>query len=200
MVSMQKVFLDFDNTIVESNKRIIELLNEKYGLNKTEDDLTDYYYTSICDKVKPAEIEDLFGSKAFFENLEFKPFILETFRKYEGKYDFIITTKGNEENLKLKEQWIREHLSKDVKFLGLSGNPHDKKRVNMKKGIQIDDNAKCLRTNADVHILYKDYHSFPWQKGYTNEDILVVDEWKQIDEILDFFSRYNSRTLREKGE
>ena len=41
------IYLDFDNTIVESNKRIIDMLNKKYGTSKTEDDLFDYNYNSF---------------------------------------------------------------------------------------------------------------------------------------------------------
>ena len=39
---MTTVYVDFDNTIVESNQKVIEILNDKYGLNKSEDDLEDY--------------------------------------------------------------------------------------------------------------------------------------------------------------
>ena len=45
---MKTVYVDFDNTIVESNQRVIEILNERYGLSKTEDDLVDYGYKSIA--------------------------------------------------------------------------------------------------------------------------------------------------------
>ena len=38
MVTMNTIYIDFDNTIVESNKKIIELLNKEYGLSKTESD------------------------------------------------------------------------------------------------------------------------------------------------------------------
>ena len=45
---MTTIYVDFDNTMVESNQRIIELLNERYGLSKTEADLLDYGYQSIA--------------------------------------------------------------------------------------------------------------------------------------------------------
>ena len=48
MVTMNTIYIDFDNTIVESNKKIIELLNKEYGLSKTESDLIDYNYNSIA--------------------------------------------------------------------------------------------------------------------------------------------------------
>lgn len=194
---MQTIYLDFDNTLVESNKRIIEILNKRYHLNKSENDLSDYYYNSICSKVTKNEIDAIFDSKEFFDGLEFKPFALEIFNKYKDKYEIVITTKGTVDNLELKEQWLRDKLGKEISFLGLSGNPHDKSSVNMKNGIQIDDNSSCLRTNASVRILYRDGHSYPWQKGFTNNNILLVDNWQQIDEILNFYSKYDVKTLNK---
>ena len=44
---MITVYVDFDNTIVESNKKIIEILNNKYHTFKTEADLFNYNYNSI---------------------------------------------------------------------------------------------------------------------------------------------------------
>ena len=44
---MTTVYVDFDNTIVESNQKVIEILNDKYGLNKSEDDLEDYGYVRL---------------------------------------------------------------------------------------------------------------------------------------------------------
>lgn len=195
---MQKIFLDFDNTLVESDKRIIEILNKRYNLNKTENDLTDCYYTSIYNKVTEEEIEDIFASEEFFDGLEFKPFAYDMFNKYKDKYEIVITTKGSWYNLELKESWIRNHLDSEVSFLGLSGDAHDKSSVNMKNGIQIDDNSNCLRTNAGIKILYKDNHNYPWQRKYINKNILLVDSWEQIDEILEFYSKYDNKTLDRK--
>ena len=44
---MNTIYLDFDNTIVESNKRVIDILNNRYNLSKTESDLNDYHFNSI---------------------------------------------------------------------------------------------------------------------------------------------------------
>lgn len=195
---MQKIFLDFDNTLVESNKRIIEMINDKYNLNKSEKDLSDYYYSTIYENITPNEIEDMFGSGDFFDNLVFKSNALEIYNKYKNKYEIIITTKGNSDNLEKKERWLREHLDNNIKFLGLNGDSHDKSSVNMNKGIQIDDNANCLRTNASVHILYKDYNDYPWQKGCENKDIIIIDEWNQIDDILKFYDKYDYKTLNKR--
>jgi 5'(3')-deoxyribonucleotidase len=193
------VYVDFDNTIVESNQKVIEILNDKYGLNKSEDDLEDYGYTSIA-PITEEEKLGIFESDEFFSNLKFKSDFLKVLNKYDGKVKFIITTKGTAENLKKKEQWVKENIPGNVSFVGITNNSLSKKQVDMTNGIQIDDCTAALDTNADIKILYKDNHNFNWQSNYNNTDILVVNTWLEIDDILSFYSSYDYKTLSKKGE
>lgn len=196
---MTTVYVDFDNTIVESNQKVIEILNDKYGLNKSEDDLEDYGYTSIA-PITEEEKLGIFESDEFFSNLKFKSDFLKVLNKYDGRVKFIITTKGTAENLKKKEQWVKENIPGNVSFVGITNNSLSKKQVDMINGIQIDDCTAALDTNADIKILYKDNHNFNWQSNYNNTDILVVNTWLEIDDILSFYSSYDYKTLSKKGE
>lgn len=196
---MTTVYVDFDNTIVESNQKVIEILNDKYGLNKSEDDLEDYGYISIA-PITEEEKLGIFESDEFFSNLKFKSDFLKVLNKYDGKVKFIITTKGTAENLKKKEQWVKENIPGNVSFVGITNNSLSKKQVDMTNGIQIDDCTAALDTNADIKILYKDNHDFNWQSNYNNTDILVVNTWLEIDDILSFYSSYDYKTLSKKGE
>ena len=196
---MTTVYVDFDNTIVESNQKVIEILNDKYGLNKSEDDLEDYGYTSIA-PITEEEKLGIFESDEFFSNLKFKSDFLKVLNKYDGKVKFVITTKGTAENLKKKKQWIKENIPGNISFVGITNNSLSKRQVDMTNGIQIDDCTAALDTNADIKILYKDNHNFNWQSNYNNTDILVVNTWLEIDDILSFYSSYDYKTLSKKGE
>lgn len=196
---MTTVYVDFDNTIVESNQKVIEILNDKYGLNKSEDDLEDYGYTSIA-PITEEEKLGIFESDEFFSNLKFKSDFLKVLNKYDGKVKFVITTKGTAENLKKKEQWIKENIPGNISFVGITNNSLSKRQVDMTNGIQIDDCTAALDTNADIKILYKDNHNFNWQSNYNNTDILVVNTWLEIDDILSFYSSYDYKTLSKKGD
>ena len=195
---MTTVYVDFDNTIVESNQKVIEILNDKYGLNKSEDDLEDYGYISIA-PITEEEKLGIFESDEFFSNLKFKSDFLKVLNKYDGKVKFVITTKGTAENLKKKEQWIKENIPGNISFVGITNNSLSKRQVDMTNGIQIDDCTAALDTNADIKILYKDNHNFNWQSNYNNTDILVVNTWLEIDDILSFYSSYDYKTLSKKG-
>ena len=52
-----KVFCDFDNTLVMSDRTIIDMINKKYKINKTENDIHDWGYRSILENIKKEEVE-----------------------------------------------------------------------------------------------------------------------------------------------
>lgn len=193
---MKTIYLDFDNTMVESNKRIIEILNSKYHTSKTEADIKDYQFNSIY-PISEQEKLDMFESDEFYNGLEFKPQVLEVLNKYKDSYNFIIVSKGTPNNLVKKQNWIISHLPYNLKFIGLSGQTFKKDEIDMSDGIQIDDNFSCLKTNAALKILYKSFNQFPWQQPDTDDEYIAVNTWEEIDSILDFYGKYNCKTLEK---
>ena len=193
---MNTIYLDFDNTIVESNKRIIDILNNKYKISKSEKDLSDYNYNSIY----PITVEEklsMFESDEFYSGLEFKPGVLDVLKKYADIYKIIIVSKGTPLNLEKKEKWIRQNIPFEFPFIGLSGQSF-RKKVDMEGAIQIDDTFKCLETNASLKILYKNFNNFPWQQPECDEEYFTTNTWEEIDSILDFYKQYNYKTLEKK--
>ena len=160
------MFIDMRGFTAISEKypveKVIEILNKKYLLNKTEDDLNDYGYNSIAPITEKEKLE-IFESDEFFKGLEFKEGFLEFFKRNKKNVNFVVATKGTPANLEKKEKWLKKNLSKKIKFIGIDNKDFSKKQVNMAGGIQIDDFITSLDTNADLKILYKDNHSFEWQ-------------------------------------
>lgn len=193
---MKTIYLDFDNTIVESNKRVIEILNDRYNISKTEDDMKDYQFNSIY-PISEKEKLDIFESDEFYNGLKFKPNVLEVLDKYKDSYKFIIISKGTENNLAKKQQWIIKNFPYTCKFIGLSGQTFNKDEIDMSDAIQIDDNFSCLRTNAAIKILYKSFNQFPWQQANSEDEYIAVNTWEEIDSILDFYGKYNCKTLEK---
>lgn len=195
---MITIYLDFDNTIVESNKKVIEILNERYGTNKSEADLKDYGYKSIHN-ISEKEKLSIFESDEFFNNLQFKPHIIDTITKHYDKFNWVITTKGTKVNLEKKFLWLDEYWPFNMKRIGITNEDCSKSSINMSGGIQIDDIASALDTKADVKILYKDYNDFYWQQIQPGDEVLVVNSWEEIDAILDFYSKFDVKMLEKRG-
>lgn len=191
------VYIDFDNTIAESNQKIIDILNKMYNLEKTEEDLKDFGFKSIA-PITNDEKMSLFESDEFFENLKLKDGVLNVINKHRNNFNFIVTTIGSEKNLSKKREWLKEQIPFELDFVGIVNDRLSKKMICMKKGVQVDDCMFSLDTNAKVKILYKSNNNFPWQKGYINKDIIVVNNWSEIDEILDFLKDYDYKTLKKR--
>lgn len=191
------IYLDFDNTIVESNKKVIDILNNRYNCNKTENDLKDYGFNSIH-KISEEEKLSIFDSDEFFTNLQFKPHIIETITKYFDKFKWVIITKGTPTNLEKKFAWLDENWPFQMERVGITNGNLSKAVVNMSDGIQIDDVTAALDTKAAVRILYKDYNNFCWQQLEPGDDIVVVNSWEEIDSILEFYSKFDIRTLEKR--
>ena len=111
--------------------------------------------------------------------------------------NFVVVTKGTPINLEKKISWLKKNLPKKVDFIGMPNNL-SKKRVNMRDGIQIDDTTIELDTDAQIKILYKSDNNFDWQQGYDNSDIMVVNTWKEIDDVISFYLKYDYKTLNRK--
>lgn len=186
------IFLDFDNTIVESNKKIIECLNKRYGCNKTEADMVDYNFKAIC-PVPIDEIKEIFASDDFFEGLEFKPNAAQAIIEF---YPYItIATKGTYENLNKKYKWISTYFP-DIKFIGLESDDVDKRAIDMEGGIHIDDNYESLMSsNAEIKILFKSGNNYDWQQTNPGDEVYIVNTWEEIIDILRFFKEYTYKNL-----
>lgn len=196
---MKKIFLDFDDTMAESSKCMINLINKIYNCNKTQEDLKDYGFQSIY-PISEKEKLELFESDDFFKNLKLKEGVLDFINTYYKKYKIIISTKGTYKNLIKKEKWIKDIFGDKIIFMGLNGNSHDKSYVDMKDSIEIEDNASCLNTNAKIKILYKSFNNFPWQQVECSKDIIIVNTWEDICQILDFYEKYDYKDLEEKDK
>ena len=67
----------------------------------------------------------------------------------------------------------------------------------MQNSIQIDDNIQCLNTNASLKILYKNFNNYPWQQ-LDNNECMIVNTWKEIDDVLNFYKDYDYETLEKE--
>lgn len=183
-----KVFLDADDTILESSKTVIDILNREYGGSKTIQDLKDWNYKTVCWQCTKDKVIDIYDSDEFFDNVKLSEEFINVYNKYMDDFDFYIVTKGTFKNLTKKKQFFKKHLPK-VTFIDCPMYEEDfsKKDVNMNGGIQIDDRYDCLDTNAPCKILLKNNLDLPWNNykgGYDN--VYIVNDWKEIEKYFEF--------------
>ena len=201
-----KIVLDFDDTLVKSNEQIIRMLNQKYDLNKTIKDLTNWGYSSIYPAITSNEIAELFASEKFFEEVEWNDGAKLFLSNFKNTYIFIICTKGTKKNLYLKKLFLTTQFAQmnilDWEFIGLEikdiSNPFlDKSSIDFSDCLFcVDDNTSSLLSiNTPKKILIKNYLDFPWnQTPINNQQVYVINNFYDLREMCIFDEK-----LRKEG-
>ena len=186
------LYIDFDNTIVNSPEVIVKMLNEKFGENKDWKKLRRYDFKDLFPRCSYWEIEKCFESDKMFEEIELFPEVYETLNSFKDKFDRMsVVTIGTDINLEKKRRFVKDRFSFDIELIGIKNDGRSNKgSVDMRNGVFIDDHIDCLHSsNAKVKILIKTSENSEWSKIEPNDDIYVVSNWYEIYSILDFITK-----------
>ena len=182
-----KLFVDFDNTIVDSTKAICDMYNnhfkDKEGFvlaNPTK--CMEWDFSDVCTLANKETLEEYFNTKEFFKNLNIFYFARRTIKTLSDYCDIYIVSIGDFKNLSYKSEFIERELP-FIKNLILIRNENcnmDKSIVDMSDGILIDDNPhNLISSNAKNKILFgRDYN---YNKGFDFERLYT---WSQVYDRL----------------
>lgn len=177
-----KLYIDFDNTLVNTTEAICKLYNEKYKNYKEFKparwwEVKRYDFLDECPLMSYDELMKLFESKEFFEIVEFMPYASSVTLELAEKYDINIVTIGRINNIKLKEKWIKSHMGYVKNIIGINSMEFtDKSTIDMSDGIHIDDVSKMLHTsNAMRRICFGDVE--PWNADWS---LLRCFNWIEV--------------------
>ncbi len=164
-----KIYIDFDGTLVNTIKCIVDMYNTKYNQNIDWKTVKTWQFDELNLSTRD-KIDKYFDKKDFFDKIEFMPFAEHTLDKllWNG-YEIVIVSMGNTKNLKLKEKWIEYNLPY-CKFIGCDFKDYkDKTHIDMSDGIAfIDDSIENLLTsNCPRKICFGEV--FPWNEMWQGE-------------------------------
>lgn len=198
-MSRPKLFLDFDNTIVDTIAAVVSLYNEDYvnhdgfvQINPSE--VTSWEFTE-CNLATYEEIDGYFGDKRFFQRVKLYPSAGQVLRSLSHRYDITIVSHGHNNNLKLKEKCVTENIfnkifdnSCDAKFIGVEWEKYsDKSHVDMSNSIFVDDSITNLKTSsAKYKILYGEY--MDWNN--TNIEFIRCKNWLDLNNQICLIERF----------
>jgi 5'(3')-deoxyribonucleotidase len=157
-----KLFLDFDDTIVNSSKAICDIYNmlyKDYNGFKPADwtkNVT-WDFKDECPLMSQQDKTNLFRSKIFWDNVKLFPDAYNALLALSAKYRIIIVSLGTLKNLSYKALFLKEKLPfiDDVILLKNSGTKMDKSFINMSGGIFIDDVLSNIESsNADKKYVF----------------------------------------------
>lgn len=192
----RKLFLDFDNTIVNTTQAIVSLYNEDFQYYKDFNPVNwrtvDTYNFEECTLASKEYIDMYFNQSRFFWYLNFMSqkvqIGLSDVQSYldilKELFNVTIVSLGYSPNLKGKIKWLEnKNLDKEhgFNFTGVNMKEyHDKSHIDMSGGILVDDNARMLETsNASTKICFGDVHS--WNDTWKG---LRAKNWKELTYML----------------
>lgn len=168
-----KLYLDFDNTIVDSIGAICSCYNEDFRyykkfvpVNPCDVDTYDFKELTLASK---HYVDHLFNRPRFFERLQFLENAEEALEILKDRYDIYIVSLGYNPNIRQKEIWIKEHMPYVKGMYLINMKKHvDKSHIDLSDGIFIDDSARVLsNTNAKKKYLFGDFYS--WNKEWSGD-------------------------------
>lgn len=198
-MSRPKLFLDFDNTIIDTIAAVVSLYNEDYVNHNgfvaiNPKDVTSWEFTE-CNLATYEEIDRYFGDERFFQRVKLYPSTGQVLRSLSHRYDITIVSHVYANNLKLKEEWVKDKLFKEIfdnscnaEFIGVDWETHnDKSHVDMSNSIFVDDSIRNLETSsAKYKILYGEY--MDWNN--TNIEFIRCKNWLDLNNQICLIERF----------
>lgn len=167
-MNKRKLYLDFDNTIVNATKKIVELYDKDFWKYKNYTpthwiNINTYSFDELA-LINKDIVLDYFDDHRFFINLEYMENAKEVLDELKDYYEINICSIGRKMNLYNKKQWIEKNLSY-AKFIGIDLKYGNKSSVDMSGNgsVILDDNIDMLySSNADIKVIYGD---FSWSEN-----------------------------------
>lgn len=188
--SKKTIYVDFDGTIVNSIKAIVDLYNYDFQhypwFEKIKWQDVETWGFEELRGITPDDASNYFQQQRFFDKLEFMPYAKETLEELSKEFDIKIVSFGYAANLKAKAIWISKNIPY-AEFIPLNFDDYeDKSHIDMRNSIFIDDNNKYLSTsNAGMKICFG--AEYPWNADYRedeeNGNFLCLD-WDEVRSLL----------------
>jgi guanylate kinase len=169
---IDRIFLDIDGVILHSCEAMVKILNRIYNTNVSGEDILSWNFKEVSEDIIEPELEYLFTTDEFFENVEFIDGALDFIKRHENNIIFV--TKGRWQNFIGKEKLFEKYGLGNIPMIGLPMNV-DKDIINMnmynsRRSLFIDDSTKNLIHNNSKYQIqfreYKDDKKREWQDGW----------------------------------
>lgn len=183
---MKKIFIDFDNVIVNSTYVVTKILNKKYNKNVEWEDIKSYDFSDKFPETNKNEILEIFNSDEFFtlakQSIYFNS--KKVIEKFSKDFDVFILTIGTPTNIKLKIDFLKENfpfISKYIMIL-MDNVKMDKSIINMRKEDTIIDDvySNIESSSAGNRILFS-YGGIQTEWNEYGKYMELTNTWSEIE-------------------
>lgn len=201
---MKFIYLDIDGVIFDTVQTCLNILNKRYNTYFEKEQVKDYGFKDCFPNIDRKEIDDLFLSEEFFNNLILIKDAIYFLEKYRNR--IVLFTKGEDKNIELKRKYFDLIGFSDIKIIGIPLNKSKGDYDLSDSLIFCDDVAINLKeTNAPMKVLFQEVEETKWSLGcgvYTISNLKELDafieknlEMLENDEIWKFIKDYDNEYM-----
>lgn len=183
---MIHIGLDFDDTLMDTRKSIVNALNKQYDRDINFEDVTTYEISELYEQSFEEFIAFFTSNQEELHLTEPYPFLQETLSKLLNKARFTIMTGRPVEWMESANKWIKEHDINVESSLCASQFENGKLECATLHGVSLfieDLPAHALSlANGGITVLLIDK---PYNQECQHARIKRVKNWEEIGKILD---------------
>ena len=185
------VVVDWDNTVINTSKTLINLHN-KLSKNKIKyiEEHDWKFRPMINSDEELKELFTLFDNKHFYDSDVVVPIkdAIETIKELSEHYKIIICSKHMRSRRRLTRKYIKETFKGydvSVKFVN-SFNEKSKIFKNKRVLAVIDDKIECLEGFGEktLRVLFGDYQ---WNKEYDKNSMCKINSWVTVNDAINVY-------------
>lgn len=184
------IFLDCDNCIINSTRRLCDILNHRFKTKVKWQDVKKFNLTDQFD-VSKEDVLDIFDSGNFWAYIEdyIIPDCRDVLTILSEDYDIIAVSIGSYNNISNKAQFLKEHFPMVKQFIGLASGGElimDKSVLDMsgEGNYFIDDVlSNIVSSNCPNRILFSEDLLVNQWNGQLDSSKLV-GSWMEILDII----------------
>ena len=185
------VVVDWDNTVINTSKTLINLHN-KLSKNKIKyiEEHDWKFRPMINSDEELKELFTLFDNKHFYDSDVVVPIkdAIETIKELSEHYKIIICSKHMRSRRKLTRKYIKETFKGydvSVKFVN-SFNEKSKLFKHKRVLAVIDDKIECLEGFGEktLRVLFGDYQ---WNKEYDKNSMCKINSWVTVNDAINVY-------------
>ena len=206
---MKFIYLDIDGVIFDTVQTCLNILNKRYNTYFEKEQVKDYGFKDCFPNIDRKEIDDLFLSEEFFNNLILIKDAIYFLEKYRNR--IVLFTKGEDKNIELKRKYFDLIGFSDIKIIGIPLNK-SKGDYDLSDSLIFCDGVaiNLKETNAPMKVLFQEVEETKWSLGcgvYTISNLKELDafieknlEMLENDEIWKFIENTNKKYMRKLWE
>lgn len=186
------LYIDVDDTIINTAETFINYYCKKNSINKTIQNLKDWNFKSIDRRMPLGVFNEYIESDDFFNSVKINEIFLDFYEKNKDKYIWNFLTVGTYDNIIRKRILLIDNLVDFDKYCSFEWCTQGKKEVeyNSDIGIQIDDNYENLHNSSKYKILIKNFLETDYnQINDAQENVYAVNDWNEIIQCIEFFDK-----------